>query len=376
MADVIVIGAGLAGLRCATDLAVAGAEVVVLEARDRVGGRVFSHRFLNGQICERGAEFIDGQHTEVLALAESLGLQRTTRADPPDDTVLIDAFGTFGTAAQASAMQRRVAAGRAFRTEYMLPPDETGEDFVQHVESLRPVHLREIHRIVGGNDQLATGLAAPLADRLRTGAIVTDIDADDGVVTLVGGEQLRAEHIVAAVPLAPLSRMWPAMPALLGGVAYGIGAKFSVQLHRRIWRDHDLSGAVLSDRAWGEFWETTDDQPGDAGVLTFLLSSHDGAAFATLPDAPRRMRVEVERFFPGAAQLAGDDILTDWTNDPYSIGAYACFAAGQRIPVQQLMERSMATLWLAGEHADACTGFMEGALRSGRATADRILRTS
>ena len=53
--DTLVVGAGLAGLRCATDLATAGRDVVVLEARDRVGGRVWSHRFADGQWCERGA---------------------------------------------------------------------------------------------------------------------------------------------------------------------------------------------------------------------------------------------------------------------------------------------------------------------------------
>ncbi|MBI5087387.1 MAG: FAD-dependent oxidoreductase, partial [Actinobacteria bacterium] len=49
--EVVVIGAGLAGLRCATDLVAAGHDVVVLEARSRVGGRVWSHRFANGQWC-------------------------------------------------------------------------------------------------------------------------------------------------------------------------------------------------------------------------------------------------------------------------------------------------------------------------------------
>src|SRR4051812_13780944 len=73
--DVAVIGAGLAGLRAAVELVAAGREVVVFEARDRVGGRVWSHRFANGQWCERGAEFIDANHTEVLALAHSLGLE-------------------------------------------------------------------------------------------------------------------------------------------------------------------------------------------------------------------------------------------------------------------------------------------------------------
>ena len=370
--DVVVIGGGLAGLRCATDLVAGGADVMVLEARNRVGGRVFSHRFANGQTCERGAEFIDRQHTEVLSLAESLGLRLTTRRPHPQDTVLVDAFGVFGTAAQASAMQRRVAAGRALRTEFMLPPDEVGDDFAQHVASLRPEGLREAHRIVGGNDQLATALARGLGDRLRLGVGVIDIDGDAGVVTVVGGERVVGTHIVAAVPLPPLSRMWQAMPAPLGAVSYGIGAKFSVQLHRRIWRDHDLSGSVLSDRAWGELWEATDDQPGDAGILTFLLSSHDGAAFATLPDAPRRMLAEIERFFPGGANLAGDQILTDWTNDPLSIGTYACFSTGQLLPAQAVMAQAMGKVWLAGEHADAFTGFMEGALRSGRATATRI----
>ena len=79
MTDVLVIGAGLAGLRCACDLVGAGLDVDVLEARERVGGRVWSHRFSDGQVCERGAEFIDGHHTAVLDLAAELGLTLTTR---------------------------------------------------------------------------------------------------------------------------------------------------------------------------------------------------------------------------------------------------------------------------------------------------------
>jgi monoamine oxidase len=73
---VIVIGAGLAGLSAAYDLQRAGWKVTVLEARDRVGGRVYSLRnFSNGLVAEAGGEFIEESHTRMLAFAEHFGLQ-------------------------------------------------------------------------------------------------------------------------------------------------------------------------------------------------------------------------------------------------------------------------------------------------------------
>ena len=69
-----VIGAGLAGLAAADGLHRAGVEVVVLEARERVGGRVWSQRLPNGAIVEMGAEFILPGNTVVEATAERLGL--------------------------------------------------------------------------------------------------------------------------------------------------------------------------------------------------------------------------------------------------------------------------------------------------------------
>jgi monoamine oxidase len=201
---------------------------------------------------------------------------------------------------------------------------------------------------------------------------VQSIDTDAGEITLQSSEVLSAATVVAAVPLPVLSRIWAEMPLELGAVGYGVGGKISVQFDRRIWQDYGGNGTVLTERAWGHLWETTDDQDGDRGVLTNLLSSHDGAAFAALPEAPDRVVAEIDRLFPGAKGLAGERVHTDWTNDPFSLGAYSCFGPGQMAAAEPLMRAAHGRLLLAGEHTDEFSGFMEGALRSGARVAAAI----
>jgi monoamine oxidase len=407
--DVAIVGGGLAGLRCADVLVARGLDVVVLEARDRVGGRVFSHRFGDGQTCERGAEFIDSNHDEVLGLAARLGLALTTRtADLDPAETLVDAGGRAvpmwmhasigpdlelwertlmqlgdddrfeqGTLADVMhsldlSVLSRLVIGRHIRTEFMLPPEEVGQRFAGSLTRLQAAGHRECHRIVGGNDQLAKGLAAQLGSRVRLGTVVQSIGTAAGEITLACGEVVGAATLVAAVPLPVLSRIWPEMPLELGAVGYGVGGKISVQFDRRIWQDYGRNGTVMTERAWGHLWETTDDQGGDRGVLTNLLSSHDGAAFAALPEAPDRVVAEIDRLFPGAKGLAGERVHTDWTNDPCSLGAYSCFGPGQMAAAEPLLRAAHGRLLLAGEHTDEFSGFMEGALRSGARVAATI----
>ncbi len=409
MNDVAIVGGGLAGLRCAEALVSRGADVVVLEARERVGGRVFSHHFSDGQVAERGAEFIDSNHAEVLALATRLGLTLSRRsADLDPAATLLDAGGRAVPMSMHASLEpdiarwdqavaaipggaepdmesladlmhaldlsvlARLVIGRQIRTEYMLPPEEVSRRFAGEMTRLQAAGSRECHRIVGGNDQLATGLAARLGDRVRVASAVQSIDAERGAITLRTGEVIEATTIVAAVPLPVLSRIWSAMPLQLGAVGYGVGGKVSVQFDRRIWHDYGRNGTVLTDRAWGHLWETSDDQSGDRGVLTSLLSSHDGAAFAALPEAPDRIVTEIDRLFPGAKGLSGERVHTDWTNDPMSLGAYSCFGPGQLAAAEPHLRIAYGRMLLAGEHTDEFSGFMEGALRSGRRVAEMI----
>ena len=97
MSDVIVIGAGLAGLTAAVDLVAAGAAVTVVEARDRVGGRVWSHAFTNGQYAERGAEF-DGVAAAFFkdALEEAFGQQADVFGEHAEQTLNEEVGDFFG----------------------------------------------------------------------------------------------------------------------------------------------------------------------------------------------------------------------------------------------------------------------------------------
>jgi monoamine oxidase len=73
-ADVVVIGAGFAGLTAARDVVKAGHSVVVVEARDRVGGRVWNHDLGGGHVSERGGTFVGPTQDRLIALATELGV--------------------------------------------------------------------------------------------------------------------------------------------------------------------------------------------------------------------------------------------------------------------------------------------------------------
>jgi monoamine oxidase len=108
--DAVVVGAGISGLVAARQIARAGRSVLVLEARDRVGGRVLNHTLANGSVIESGGAFVGPTQDHILALAADLGVQtfkeyaqgdnvyisgsttmRYTGTVPPDPTILPDA---------------------------------------------------------------------------------------------------------------------------------------------------------------------------------------------------------------------------------------------------------------------------------------------
>ena len=89
-ADVVVVGAGLAGLTAARQIERAGRSVIVLEARDRVGGRVWNHDIGGGHVSERGATFVGPTQDRILALAADYGVKTFPTYDTGEDVYIAE----------------------------------------------------------------------------------------------------------------------------------------------------------------------------------------------------------------------------------------------------------------------------------------------
>ncbi len=234
--SVIVIGAGLAGLSAARDLAAAGAQVTVLEARDRIGGRVWTSRVWASLPMDLGASWIhgvdgnpltaladqagaarlvtrydsalsmgdEGQEvdlTEVADDAETLIEQARKSAERGDaDQSLMEAIAaTKGWNAADPATRRlmRHAINGSLEAEYGGAWDELSAWYFDEVKEFDG----EDALFPGGFDQIVRHLAKGLD--IRMGAVVVAVSHDGArvQVALQGGETLTADHVIVTVPL-------------------------------------------------------------------------------------------------------------------------------------------------------------------------------
>ena len=100
----------------------------------------------------------------------------------------------------------------------------------------------------------------------------------------------------------------------------------------------------------------------------------NGALLSSLPPATRIATTvsDLDRVYPGSKNALAASFTHAWTNDPYAGGTYSAYAPGQMNPFWLALRRPAGRIWLAGEHTDNLTGYMEGAIRSGKRVAAAI----
>ncbi len=394
---VAVIGAGFAGLAAADALARAGHELIVLEARDRVGGRVHSVPFA-GTVVERGAEFVFDGHEVLIGLCERFGLELADKDIPYGDREprggmptsreairaaaagLAERAGVPGSLAEAiggidgdpaalAAVQARLEMTHAYPADALSTEalDDLGSAFGDYRSST----------VAGGNQQIALRLAAGLDVRL--GAPVGRILWDAGGARIgAGGDELHADRVVVAVPASVLGAIAfdPPLPEVLRGalerMRYGQAAKLAAPLLAPAPPDAVMS---VPER----FWSFTSRGPGGADpVLCGCFAGTPAAVAALAPDGDRdpapyaaalgRLRPEL------ALDLRPEAVLVStWHDDPWARGAYAAGALSRAPGDDALLATPVGPLHWAGEHLGGhFGGYMEGALRTGLRAAAEI----
>jgi monoamine oxidase len=386
-----VVGAGLAGLVAADELQRAGAEVVVLEARDRVGGRVWSRRLDNGAVVEMGAEFILAGNTELPALAERFGLglwdkgmrygQREPRGGAavtpeelaaaveaagrafaggaPDVTARRFLEGLDATPGAREALLARVEISSANSADLVAARDLGG---IAHVDDDPAPSL------AGGNQSLPLALAERLDVRLNA-PVARIAWGEDGVRI----DESEADACVVAVPASVLHKIdfEPALPAELtdafGRVLYGEAAKLFVPLRRAA-----APSAVMSvpERYWT--WTATGANDEPQPVVSAFAGSPAALAGLEVSAGPERWLASLERLRPELELDSAGALLSTWSDDPWVSAAYSTSPPASLADVS---ERPVGPLAFAGEHlGGAFAALMEGAIRSGRAAAQALLR--
>ena len=393
----VVVGAGLAGLVAAEELARGGAEVAVLEARPRVGGRVWSQRLPNGAVVEMGAEYILPGNTAIRELAERFGLglwdkgMRYGRRDPR---------GGIGTTheelAEAMARAERELAGRE-------TTQESAEAFLDSIEipaGAREAILARVEiscantadrvgvadlggvahiddepapSIAGGNQRLPLALAGELGDAVHLDSPVRALEwREEGVRVSTSTGELQTDVAVVAVPAGVLDRITfdPELPAevagALGLVEYGHAAKLFVPLTAP-----PPTSAVMNvpERYWT--WTATGDEDEPQPVVSAFAGSKAALDALEVEQGPSRWLDSLERLRCDLELELAGAVLSTWADDPWVSAAYSTSPPPE---VAAAVERPTGPLAFAGEHtAGEHAALMEGAIRSGRRAARSLL---
>jgi monoamine oxidase len=431
----VVIGAGFAGLAAAYKLKNAGWDVTVFEARDRIGGRVFSHKFAGSDlICELGAEWIGESHERLKALCHdfSIPLQKHQF----DDYLLRDGRvfrpGQWGFSAQAKAAYEKLIAGYEKLTPYaktkldkydwwtyleksgftnddlllrdLMDSTDFGES-IRHVSAFAALaeyaesspHNEMDYKMTGGNSRLAEEFAKRIGKeniqlRMQVSGItqrvggasvriyLPGVPGSNGEPAASGMVTIPTDAVMCTVPINSLLKIKfdpplpPAQRDAAEQLTYARICKNSVLYEERFWKDENFS--MVSDVTSHYYFHSTQSQNGKQGILTSYAIGEKADVLASQSEK-RRMRIianDLVDFDKDAPKLARSIASYAWQRDEYTDGAYALYKPGQWFGIRPILARPHGKVLFAGEHLADWQGFMEGAIETGEAAAQHLIR--
>jgi monoamine oxidase len=417
--DALIIGGGIAGLIAARHLTEAGLRVTLLEARDRLGGRIYTHATADFPV-EIGAEFVHGRPEEILALSAEGAVP------------LVPVQGNFrrkinGQWAEASHLMEKVdllfsklPAGEPDESfQYYL--DRSGEDedvkqqalrYVEGFHAANPslISARSLrrdseaeeaikgdhqYRIASGYESLVRTVAERI-DRKRCDFVMNTpvhkiVWRQGEVIARTSTEEYLAPRAIVTLPLSVLKVnsvvFSPALPEKQNAMSFlemGPVIRVSLCFQEKFWeRDPemaDLSFLFTDDPQFPTWW-TSDPLPYPmltgwaAGPYAGVHAgrSKDDIVRSAVQSLARIMKIaepELRR------QMTGS-FMHDWQADPFSRGAYSYVAVGGMDAAKKLAETVVDTLYFAGEatNSDGYNGTVHGAIATGYRAAEELLQS-
>ncbi|MDX2247180.1 MAG: NAD(P)/FAD-dependent oxidoreductase [Bacteroidia bacterium] len=415
--EVIILGAGLAGLGAALRLQEMGAQYTLLEARNRIGGRVNSHVISpeNGLTVELGAEWIGESHTELLSLCESLDLEIL---DHRFDTALL-LNGSYSKANEWAwetghkKLEEKIKAFPSVSTQEEKNHDTT--DWWRYLKNLglseRDLEIRELldstdfgetirnvsafsalseyaysspknemdYIVKGGNSQIIEKLADKIGrQNILTSHKVTRVSQVSGRVTVTceNGKTFTADKVICTLPTFAVTQIqWePTLPEAkqdaLAALQYCRIMKFSVLFSERFWKEEAFD--LITDTPAHYFFHSTKLQPGKEGVLTAYTTGDKAYLMSKMSPQQRKKMVAEALDIPFGKV---DDYILKvagyyWGNDPLTQGAYAIYDTHQWFTLLPTLHKPFKHIHFAGEHIAEWQGFMEGAFVTGKEAAE------
>jgi monoamine oxidase len=420
--EVLVVGAGAAGLMAARELARAGQRVSILEARERYGGRIYPLSVTEfGYPAEGGAEFVHGaapvtcglMREAGLSFAPMAGTDWSARNGPlapddaptPDAERLVEALQTLeADLPVAEFLDTRFPGpryeGLRRRVIRMVEGYDAADPRRASTFALRDEWMArgvDPHgRVAGGYGVLVDFLAAEcrrFGVAIHLGAALAALDESPrGIVATCGGSATHtADAVIVSVPLPLLAEI--ALPAAardraakaVADIGFGNVVKLLLRFRTKWWAA--LGGRDLADlsflfsNARVPTWWTQ--HPADYPVLTGWFAGPRAANIGHLGESAL-----VETGIASLAEILGvpadriaGEIVTaraiDWGRDPFARGAYS-YATPQSREAQRELKKGCGRIFFAGEalYAGPDMGTVEAALASGRETAETILTGS
>jgi monoamine oxidase len=405
MHNTLIIGAGVAGLSAAQALRAAGHAALVIEARDRVGGRIWTDRS-QGPV-EYGAEFIHGEHVVTWELVRTHHLATSPWQDggrlfaiggrvlPPSDQMyervyaLWEAVHTYNGPEESAALVLDSLAPRDDPARYFvqrwLAGIEAGDAARLSAQALsREWELNDYgdtnFHLDGGYDQISTILAEGLAIRLQCPVEQVAWNEAGVTLTLASGEQLQAKNLLITVPIGVLQagtlRFDPPLPAdkraAISAIDMGHVTKLAIWFAHAFWEPF----VVLStDGPVASWW------PVESASVPMLMGYTGGPAALVLARMGEQQALHAALeslctiFGPQARQHYRGARLVDWSLDPWSRGAYTYSPVGMG-DAREVLGAALPPLFFAGEatclRGDLAT--VHGAIASGRRAAAELLR--